>query len=44
MNTDELRLITIECVTKLQNINLKVIAEVDMGTDYQKAAKKLGVT
>jgi len=45
MNADELRIITLECVTKLQNINLKVIAEVtDMGTDYQKAAKQLGVS
>jgi len=45
MNADELQIITTECITKLQNINLKVIAEVtDMGTDYQKTAKKLGVT
>jgi len=45
LNADELRIITLECVTKLQNINLKVIAEVtDMGTDYQKAAKQLGVS
>lgn len=48
VNADELRIITIECVTKLQNINLRIIAEVtDMGRiliDYQKAAKKLSVT
>lgn len=45
MDANELRIITIECVTKLQNINLRVIAEVtDIGTDYQKTAKKLGVT
>lgn len=40
MDADELRIITIECVTKLQKINLEVIAEVtDMGTDYQKQLK-----
>ncbi|KMQ87570.1 thap domain-containing [Lasius niger] len=45
MDANELRIIKIECVTKLQNINLRVIAEItDMGTDYQKAAKKLGIT
>lgn len=45
MNADELKIIITECVTKLQNINLTVIAQItDMGTDYLKAAKKLGVT
>lgn len=38
MDANELQMITIECVKKLQNINLRVIAEVtDMGTDYQRA-------
>lgn len=45
IDADELRIITIECVKRLQSINLKVVAEVtDMGTDYVKAFKKLGVT
>lgn len=45
MDTNELQVITIECVKKLQNINLRIIAEVtDMGIDYQRAAKTLGVT
>jgi len=45
MNADELKIIITECVTKLQNINLTVIAQItDMGTAYLKAAKKLGVT